>query len=73
MAVQRGIQVDMCICVNTVTMLLTIELTPDNRDRISDYIQLWALPARLYHRDPEYSVYLVSCNHLHGIWLSLLS
>jgi len=69
----KSICVYVCVCVNTVIMLLTLELTPDNTDRISNYIQAWALPARLYHRDPEYSVYLVLCNSSHGIWLSLLS
>lgn len=54
-------------------MLLTIELTPDNHDRVCDYIQLWALPARLYRTGPNSSVYLVQCDSAQGVWLSLLS
>ena len=53
-------------------MLVTIELSDTNMDRIQDYLMRRSLWSRIYYSEPHYRVALVECDASDGIWLALL-
>jgi len=63
---------NIAIRTHIYTMLLTLELNDVNSERVYNYIQLRAIPCRIYCDLPYYHICLVRCSSSDCSWLALL-